>query len=64
MGEVKDNLEHAASISGNLIQLSPEATYGFTAGAVALLVINVFLMVIGRLKSLMSLIFYEKKTCN
>ncbi|KAF3855304.1 hypothetical protein F7725_023359, partial [Dissostichus mawsoni] len=34
---------------GNLLQLSAEAAYGFTAGAIALLVINAFLMLIGKL---------------
>lgn len=52
LGEAKDNPECDASIAGNLLQLSPEATYGFTAGVAALLVINVFLMVIGTLKNL------------
>lgn len=33
--------------SGYLLQLSTEASYGFTAGAIAFLVINTFLMLIG-----------------
>lgn len=32
---------------GHLLQFSPEATNGFTAGVAALLVINAFLMLIG-----------------
>ncbi|KAM3612274.1 uncharacterized protein V6R79_005939 [Siganus canaliculatus] len=38
--------------AGNLLQLSTEAHYGFTAGAVALLVINVFLMLIAAYRNL------------
>ncbi|CAF99094.1 unnamed protein product [Tetraodon nigroviridis] len=46
---------HTAS-SSNLLQLSQEATYGFTTGAVALLVINLFLMVIVAMLALLSVI--------
>lgn len=38
--------------AGNLLQLSTEARYGFTAGAVALLVINAFLMLIAAYRNL------------
>lgn len=31
-----------------MLQLSTEEAYGFTAGAIALLVINAFLMLIGK----------------
>ncbi|XP_047441888.1 uncharacterized protein LOC125008624 [Mugil cephalus] len=41
--------------AGNLLQLSTEATYGFTAGAIALLVINAFLMLIAAYKNLVLL---------
>ena len=37
-------------ITGVLIQLSPLAAPGFTAGAIAFLVINGFLMLIGKFK--------------
>lgn len=38
------------AFSGSLPQFSVETSYGFTAGVTALLVINVFLMMIGKLK--------------
>ncbi|XP_047441887.1 uncharacterized protein LOC125008623 [Mugil cephalus] len=41
--------------AGNLLQLSTEATYGFTAGAIALLVINAFLMLIAAYRNLVLL---------
>nr|XP_033489598.1 uncharacterized protein si:ch211-153b23.3 [Epinephelus lanceolatus] len=41
--------------AGNLLQLSTEAAYGFTAGAVALLVINAFLMLIAAYRNLVLL---------
>ncbi|KAI9539090.1 hypothetical protein NQZ68_009167 [Dissostichus eleginoides] len=41
--------------SGNLLQLSAEAAYGFTAGAIALLVINAFLMLIAAYRNLVLL---------
>jgi len=33
---------------GNQLQLSTEAAYGFTAGSIAFLLINAFLMLIGK----------------
>lgn len=39
------------AFSGNLPQFSVEAAYGFTAGVTALLVINVFLIVVGKHKN-------------
>ncbi|KAF1384548.1 hypothetical protein PFLUV_G00121360 [Perca fluviatilis] len=36
--------------AGDMLQLSTEEAYGFTAGAIALLVINAFLMLIGKEK--------------
>ncbi|XP_040904820.1 uncharacterized protein LOC121188940 [Toxotes jaculatrix] len=41
--------------AGNLLQLSTEASYGFTAGAIAFLVINVFLMLIAAYRNLVLL---------
>ncbi|XP_034545196.1 uncharacterized protein si:ch211-153b23.3 [Notolabrus celidotus] len=42
--------------SGNLLQLSREAAYAFTAGAIALLVINAFLMLIAAYRNLVLLL--------
>ncbi|TNN63867.1 Threonylcarbamoyl-AMP synthase [Liparis tanakae] len=42
--------------AGNLLQFSTETAYGFTAGAVALLVINAFLMLIAAYKNLVLLL--------
>ncbi|XP_041800458.1 uncharacterized protein si:ch211-153b23.3 [Chelmon rostratus] len=41
--------------AGELLQLSTEAAYGFTAGAIALLVINAFLMLIAAYRNLVLL---------
>ncbi|KAG7518029.1 hypothetical protein JOB18_022882 [Solea senegalensis] len=41
--------------AGNLLQHSTEASYGFTAGAIAFLVINTFLMLIAAYKNLVLL---------
>ncbi|XP_035524717.1 uncharacterized protein si:ch211-153b23.3 [Morone saxatilis] len=41
--------------AGNLLQFSTEAAYGFTAGAIALLVINAFLMLIAAYRNLVLL---------
>ncbi|KAI3351855.1 hypothetical protein L3Q82_020689, partial [Scortum barcoo] len=41
--------------AGNLLQLSTEASYAFTAGAIALLVINVFVMLIAAYRNLVLL---------
>ncbi|XP_067455086.1 uncharacterized protein si:ch211-153b23.3 [Thunnus thynnus] len=41
--------------AGKLLQFSTEAAYGFTAGAIALLVINAFLMVIAAYRNLVLL---------
>ncbi|XP_044061848.1 uncharacterized protein si:ch211-153b23.3 [Siniperca chuatsi] len=41
--------------AGNLLQLSTEAAYGFAAGAIALLVINAFLMLIAAYRNLVLL---------
>ena len=43
-------LSHTYYITGLLIQLSPMEAPGFTAGAIAFLVINGFLMLIGKFK--------------
>lgn len=40
------------SIPGNLLQFSRHAAYAFTAGAIALLVINAFLMLIGKINKI------------
>ncbi|AWP12239.1 transmembrane protein TA-2-like [Scophthalmus maximus] len=45
-----------ASVSSYLLQLSTEASYGFTAGAIAFLVINTFLMLIVAMLALVSII--------
>lgn len=41
--------------AGNLLQLSADTAYGFTAGAIALLVINAFLMLIAAYRNLVLL---------
>ncbi len=40
------------SFEGGLLQLTTESAYGFTAGAIALLVINAFLMLIGKVNNI------------
>ncbi|KAM6976849.1 uncharacterized protein FYW47_001677 [Aplochiton taeniatus] len=45
--------------AGLLLQLSTGATYGFTAGAIAFLVINAFLMLIGRSQPNISILYRQ-----
>lgn len=55
LSELHKILIPSFSFLGELLQLSTEAAYGFTAGAIALLVINAFLMLIGKVNKIIVL---------